>query len=55
MIFGMPSGSAYIVLSLLLSLLFQGYRTLLLFTKGRDSFDKDNQDDEWNLIYATFM
>ena len=23
--------------------------------KRRDSFDKDNQDDEWNLIYATFM
>ena len=23
--------------------------------KRRDSFDKDNQDDEWNLIYAAFM
>lgn len=48
-------GSMYIAHPLLLSLVFWCYTTLLLFIRGRDSFDKDNQDDEWNLIYATFV
>ena len=40
MIFRMPCGSAYIALSLVLSRVFQHYRTLLLFTKGETALTK---------------
>lgn len=40
MIFCMPCGSAYIALSLLLTRVFQHFRTLLLFTKGETALTK---------------